>query len=549
VRRTDSAEGSKPTQESRKSFDHQLAQAGAIANAQAQAQAPQANFMKTDAGLGTAATLGGGGSGAVPAEMGQAMLASQPKGALAHMAEAEYSPLTAKTAASVKTGSSIAGLKPWNQDWVFDGMDHGTSGAEGIRPLIGGSPTSIQDELAQMQAALKQLSESQADSGAAQVSNLRSMGDQGPSQAGPNTGEKEAMLAMQARLASQLPQQLAGKGTPNGLNQAMAQMNGQVLAQSSTGVQEANGKSPLASKDAKGGAASALSGSEFLKTLTLIRGNQNGVEPIGEDQNTADARGGLVSARPELKLIENSQEGKGKKSLSEYSSGDDFLLKSSALTAGGLATAQPANNAPAVQVTGHVVPGAMAQDQPSHDAIANVSSGIRNLGQGGGEMKIRLKPDGLGELHLKVMTQGNEVGLQIQASDEHAKKILQDSVNSLKEGLASHHLTLGKIEVAVAHTLGGDASNQQQGQQSGNGQQHSHQSSMMSPEYRDMMGQNAGQQNNGSSRWSDTSDDGFSGPRTRALRGASASARTAMAAAAGASSRSARMDGRLDVRA
>ena len=111
---------------------------------------------------------------------------------------------------------------------------------------------------------------------------------------------------------------------------------------------------------------------------------------------------------------------------------------------------------PVVQLSGQVVPGSMAQDQLAHDAILNMSTGIRNMSaQGGGEMRIRLKPENLGELHLRVVSQGGEIGIHIQASDDKAKKILQDSLGSLKDGLASQNLTLGKVAIEVASSGSG----------------------------------------------------------------------------------------------
>ena len=60
----------------------------------------------------------------MPAEQKEGVVAfAQPKGVAAHMNVAEYSPGTAKSAAGLSAGSSIAGLKPWNQEWVFEGME------------------------------------------------------------------------------------------------------------------------------------------------------------------------------------------------------------------------------------------------------------------------------------------------------------------------------------------------------------------------------------------------------------------------------------------
>ena len=64
-------------------------------------------------------------------------------------------------------------------------------------------------------------------------------------------------------------------------------------------------------------------------------------------------------------------------------------------------------------------------------------------------MRIKLRPDHLGEVNVRVTTLNNEVGLQIQATDEKAKKVIEDSMSYLKESLASHRLNLGSVELSL----------------------------------------------------------------------------------------------------
>ena len=105
----------------------------------------------------------------------------------------------------------------------------------------------------------------------------------------------------------------------------------------------------------------------------------------------------------------------------------------------------------APQITGHVVPGSMMRDRLTSESIHNISSGIQNMKLSqGGEMKIKLNPGHLGELMIKVSTDGQAVGLKVQASDPKAKKILEDSVSSLKESLAQQQLALNKVDISIA---------------------------------------------------------------------------------------------------
>jgi flagellar hook-length control protein FliK len=532
--RDSSKSSSSSSGNSNESFDQQLQQQGAIANAQANApaQASQVNLSKVGIALGTA------GQPSAQAAAKENVAFAQPKVAVgAHMNIAEYSPGTAKSATGMNAGASIAGLRPWNQDWVFEGNERPIREGEEIRPLIGGSQA---EELAQVQAVLKQLN---AMAGAPQANGLRSRGDQGLEKAGTDA---DVLAGVNARIASQLPQQLGGGVSSANLEQAISQMNGEVLGQPRSQLQ--NGMADKLSDKAKvannAGAVPGLGGSEFLNTLTLVRG-KNGAEASGEEQTE-------TGENPTGFKLGSNMSGdtfgtNGKKSLTDLESGGESSLSAPYVLHS--ANLQPSQqglssvNAPVV-VTGHVVPGAGVQDQLSHEAVANVATGIRNLGSTGGEMKIHLRPEGLGELHVKVTTQGQQVGLQIQASDENAKKILQDSMSTLKESLASQNLSLAKVDVSIAHAFsGGDATHSQHQQQH---QQHqSGQPLFMNSDSRDMLGQNAGQQNQGSARWNEGSNgDGLT---ARPLRGvAAASARSAMAAA-GAGSGSARMDGRLDV--
>lgn len=106
---------------------------------------------------------------------------------------------------------------------------------------------------------------------------------------------------------------------------------------------------------------------------------------------------------------------------------------------------------PAVELSAHVTQGGTGRDRLASESLIGISSGIRNLTpQGGGEMRIRLRPENLGELHLRVVTDGSQVGLHIHATDDRARRILEESLGTLKESLAQHQLSLGKVDFTVA---------------------------------------------------------------------------------------------------
>lgn len=103
-----------------------------------------------------------------------------------------------------------------------------------------------------------------------------------------------------------------------------------------------------------------------------------------------------------------------------------------------------------VEVDAQVTQGSMMTDRLSSASLQNISAGLQKMISGaGGEMKIRLKPEGMGELNLSVKTRGNDVSLKVLASNQQAKEILEQSVSSLKESLAQKNLQFGKIDFGL----------------------------------------------------------------------------------------------------
>jgi flagellar hook-length control protein FliK len=269
-------------------------------------------------------------------------------------------------------------------------------------------------------------------------------------------------------MSAESAQELAAAGIdPKQLDGMLRQLNGSIemvnqAQMSQTTGQTMQGGSAQAdrsrSQNALGG---KLSGAEFLSTLGTVQpngaqahgkqqgfGGFDGRNPQGGESAQGELAGRIGRAdKAELQLI---QGGAKPKKFGESPTAERAMSMETPMVAAGtrLESAQPA---PTVQVTGHVTSGNMAQDRLSTESLMGMSTGIRGLSnQGGGEMHVRLKPDNLGELHLKVVTQGNSVGLQIQASDEKARKIIEESMSHLKDSLSSQSLNLAQVDVSVA---------------------------------------------------------------------------------------------------
>ena len=437
---------------------------------------------------------------------------------------AELLPLTQKIAVSSNTATAITGLKPWSKEWVFEGKVDPAKAQ--VKPLFssdspeGGAAQKLQAGIptAQLTKTAEGLMDDaiQAESAgsvelpkgfsvARQDLALDRLGDSAASIL-PNT-RGDAGLADLSRSAS--------AADLVGLSQ-LQEMNGTV-----EGVSKSPAPSPL---------SGGLSGGEFLNTLNVVQGAKQefGKDDSGQEGGKRESSG----SRPELRVLEG---GRKNQTLKEVPGFGEALGVSAGVQ--GASSERP--TPPTVELTAQVAKGAMSQDRLSSDALLGMSTGIKNLStQGGGEIRVRLKPENLGELHLRVITRGNDVGIHIQASDERAKKVLEESMSFLKESLASQNLSLGRVDLTVAQAFGntGDMKNDQ-------GQQHAQQGFS---DMRDMMGQNAGQ--SGQQR-----DGGLSGGRREAEAFGSIEGRVRAPAASGSfaaqRSRQAAINGRLDVTA
>lgn len=85
--------------------------------------------------------------------------------------------------------------------------------------------------------------------------------------------------------------------------------------------------------------------------------------------------------------------------------------------------------------------------------------------KGGGEIKVRLQPEGLGEILLKVRTKGANVHLEMVAENSEAKRLIENGLSDLKANLAHHKLSVENVKVEVASQIQTQLENQQKEQE------------------------------------------------------------------------------------
>ncbi len=88
------------------------------------------------------------------------------------------------------------------------------------------------------------------------------------------------------------------------------------------------------------------------------------------------------------------------------------------------------------------------------------------LKDGGGEMTLKLSPEGMGTVDLKVVSENGQVSVEIMTQDQNVKKMFEDSVFDIRGALESQNLKIDTFKVGVSENY-----DQMMGQQNGAQQQ------------------------------------------------------------------------------
>lgn len=118
--------------------------------------------------------------------------------------------------------------------------------------------------------------------------------------------------------------------------------------------------------------------------------------------------------------------------------------------------------------------------------------------QGGGEMTVRMTPEGMGEVQLKVALENGKINIEMNSQDKSVKKLLEENLSDLKSSLAGHQMRVEHVKInnvtAIENTAG--ANNQSQFQSDAN----SSNSSFQNRQQQEMNFQNMANSNSGRNR-------------------------------------------------
>lgn len=109
-----------------------------------------------------------------------------------------------------------------------------------------------------------------------------------------------------------------------------------------------------------------------------------------------------------------------------------------------------------VPVKDILLPTGATPEMSRDTLLGEVSQGVSFTAvKGGGEMRLVIYPEALGEVKLKVGTSGGKVEVQVTAENEDVAKVIRGGSRELESSLRDQSLTLAKFDVSVADPVAG----------------------------------------------------------------------------------------------
>lgn len=378
--------------------------------------------------------------------------------------------LTQKPAVSLNTADRIAGLKPWSKEWVFNGEEGGNPS---LRPLFQEQGRDVLIPQASQDVPLAILNSRRGETGMPLVKEtsegaLASSQLQAKAQTQPQVQSMAQLLGELHAVVDEMPH--AKETVPHFSQTAFSPIE-------TIQMQPARSVMPV-----------VLSGSDYLETLRrvieaeprsslglpldlkegkVLQPQTSPAVRVGAEASDQSRDAGVKNT-PDLlwdaaKEVESPAFQARMKKHNSGGKSDEFLSSLDALSASlvdGTNSPQGVNAQPVLfqktvlpkmELSGHVVPGSMTRERLTSETLIGLTNQMRHMsGAGGGEIRLHLKPDNLGEMRLRVITRGRDVALKIQASNASSKRVIEESLTYLKDTLATQNLNLGRVEVSVS---------------------------------------------------------------------------------------------------
>jgi len=282
---------------------------------------------------------------------------------------------------------------------------------------------------------------------------LAGLGGQAAAQAGVETEAASATAATTTPMGSPTVLQTLKAAQPGaqGSNAAQSQVSNPVMSTASIAAAAAAMNANVAAK-----AAAAENAAE----------DADGNEPINTKMNSlsADATGSAAAAAGatasgKILALDHAADGEAK-------SGKDDKDGEAELQGLQQPNHQAKNVAGGEKVF-NVNTASASQAEMQANVKEIISQAQFLASKGGGEMKMSLTPEGLGQLSLKVKMVNGQLNVEMVTASDEAKKVLEKGLGELKDSLAVHKIHLDAIKIDTPKDLAGQMNQRQQEMEQG----------------------------------------------------------------------------------
>ena len=205
-----------------------------------------------------------------------------------------------------------------------------------------------------------------------------------------------------------------------------------------------------ASKNLTGEKVSAFEKAVFEQLSKMSQQSHSGLPLMGLHNKEKISESATLTDESELNSSTLNREGRPEGSgISSASLGETALAKNSFANGTGIATSKALTGAPVL---------VHAEDRHNVQQIINQSQYL--IKKGGGEMNVKMSPEGLGDVHLRVILNDGHVEIQMQTQDHQVKKMIEESLSELKSSLATHRLSVDHVRIDTVGSMQTDNSSQ-----------------------------------------------------------------------------------------
>jgi flagellar hook-length control protein FliK len=140
-------------------------------------------------------------------------------------------------------------------------------------------------------------------------------------------------------------------------------------------------------------------------------------------------------------------------------SGDEKPRAGDVLAAGAAAAPVQQNGEAREAASAEQAAGTRQAERPESASAQLVHSTARALARGENTFKLRLRPEGMGEVSVTIHARERDLSLSIRASSETTRTLILSQIDDLRSGLSTGDYRLGELSVEVnANGYGGAGS-------------------------------------------------------------------------------------------